>query len=144
MKLMNDESGYTLMEVMVTLLLSVGVMITIVFIPLRISESYRNYTQEFRTNMASHRVQKTLNDDIRTYYHVVENAEGLEIGGNQYFFKEDGLYRDNIQVSVVPVTYELNEDLLTITSSSDNEDETDIKLKFLLENSSYLERGDSE
>lgn len=140
---MQDESGVTLPELLIVMTLSVGVLTALIYAPLRIGDSYSNYSQEVRMNDASQLIQTALHNDLVNHLVVDETTDGFSIGANQYRFTQEGLYRNDIQLSIVEVSYQIDGPLLSITSVKPNAEEVaNIDIKIPLTNSSFLKRGE--
>lgn len=146
---MVNKRGFTLIEVLLSIMLSAGVMATLTVIPNRMYQSYMGYIDEVRFNQANSAIVLAINEDLSQTFIIEENATGFSIGEHAYHFTEDGLFRQsddsNVQLSGLSLAYEIGVNELRIYNPNhlerDARNDTNVSLTFPIHNSSFAIKG---
>lgn len=146
---MSNKRGFTLIEVLLSITLSAGVIAILTVIPNRMFQSYMGYMDEVQFNQGSNAIVLAINEDLSQSFLAEENATGFTIGEHVYRFTEEGLFRQSgdstVLLSGLPLDFKIGTQDLQIFNSDHlerkTENKTNISLTFPIQNSSFLIEG---
>lgn len=134
-----NNKGFTFIEVLLTILISVTLIGTIMIIPRQILISYVGYSEEADYFLVNHRIRTALNRDLSSGHAIETASDGFRIGESRYTFTESDVYRYNaidettVRVSDVPLTYRFESGMLVVEHiDSDNRERADAPNVYLL------------
>jgi prepilin-type N-terminal cleavage/methylation domain-containing protein len=137
--MVNNKRGFTIIELLITITLTLSIVYGALYIPIQFFKEYNDYSAVSEKVIDINTLRATLTKDL--YLPNIEkiNESQLKINNNIYSFTETGVYREKldkkIQLTETPFEYELTPSELTIYNENN-------QIKYSL-NSLSLERGDS-
>ena len=137
--MVNNKRGFTIIELLITITLTLSIVYGALYIPIQFFKEYNDYSAVSEKVIDINTLRATLTKDL--YLPNIEkiNESQLKINNNIYSFTENGVYREKldkkIQLTETPFEYELTPSELTIYNENN-------QIKYSL-NSLSLERGDS-
>ena len=137
--MINNKRGFTIIELLITITLTLSIVYGALYIPIQFFKEYNDYSAVSEKVIDINTLRATLTKDL--YLPNIEkiNESQLKINNNIYSFTETGVYREKldkkIQLTETPFEYELTPSELTIYNENN-------QIKYSL-NSLSLERGDS-
>ena len=87
------KEGYTLIEVLMVVGVSLSLLLTLHYIPLRMTESFKGYTSEVSTNRNNYHLASAIHADLKKYSNIEETSDGFKIGEAIYVFNTEGVFR---------------------------------------------------
>ena len=137
--MMNNKRGFTVIELLITITLTLSIVYGALYIPIQFFKEYNDYSAISEKVIDINTLRATLTKDL--YLPDIEKIDEsqLRINNNIYSFTETGVYWENldnkIQLTETTFEYELTPSELTIYNDNN-------QIKYSL-NSLSLERGDS-
>ena len=137
--MMNNKRGFTVIELLITITLTLSIVYGALYIPIQFFKEYNDYSAISEKVIDINTLRATLTKDL--YLPDIEEIDEsqLRINNNIYSFTETGVYWENldnkIQLTETAFEYELTPSELTIYNENN-------QVKYSL-NSLSLERGDS-
>lgn len=136
------KKGYTLVEVMLAMSMSLMILLAVHLIPARIMQSYGGYKEEVRINQTSHTLSSAIQTDLKHDIIIEDTDDGFKIGETTYVVNDDGVTRhigtQRQQLTTKRVSYSINEGWLTIQSPEHEHYNARIDLVFSLVNNSFV------
>lgn len=137
--MLNNKRGFTIIELLITITLTLSIVYGALYIPIQFFKEYNDYSAISEKVIDINTLRATLTKDL--YLPDIEKIDEsqLRINNNIYSFTETGVYWENldnkIQLTEAAFEYELTPSELTIYNENN-------QIKYSL-NSLSLERGDS-
>ena len=137
--MMNNKKGFTIIELLITITLTLSIVYGALYIPIQFFNEYNNYSAISEKAIDINTLRATLTKDL--YLPDIEKIDEsqLRINNNIYIFTDTGVYWENltnkIQLTETAFEYELTPSQLTIYNENN-------QIKYSLDSLS-LERGDS-
>lgn len=137
--MLNNKRGFTVIELLITITLTLSIVYGALYIPIQFFKEYNDYSAISEKVIDINTLRATLTKDL--YLPDIEKIDEsqLRINNNIYSFTETGVYWENldnkIQLTETAFEYELTPSELTIYNENN-------QIKYSL-NSLSLERGDS-
>lgn len=129
-----NRKGYTLIEVMLAVSLSLMILFAVHLIPARIVESFAGYSREVTINQTSQTISSAVQTDLAQSYYIVPKPDGFEIGEVTYTFDSTGVIRHiagkTQQLTELELTFSVDDDLLTVSSADENTYHAQVDLVF--------------
>lgn len=138
------NKGYTLIEVLMVVGISLSILLTLHYIPVRITESFQGYLAEVSINRANHHLASAIHEDLKKHSTIMKTKEGFKIGESDYIFNQEGVYRTlngtTLQLANEELSVEFTSTLVKIQSTNTEENKkmnrSIIYLVFPIENQS--------
>lgn len=145
---MTNEKGFTFIEALITLFLSMSAIITLAIIPQRILNSYGNYVDEAKYNLAYQTISLSISEDLGSANEIVATDSHFNIGDSEYHVNDEGVLRisngKEVLLSTIPFEYTWTASHIhLINRSSDersNESKTNIAIDIPLD-ADYVSKG---
>ena len=137
--MMNNKKGFTIIELLITITLTLSIVYGALYIPIQFFNEYNDYSAISEKAIDINTLRATLTKDL--YLPDIEKIDEsqLRINNNIYIFTDTGVYWENlnnkIQLTETAFEYELTPSQLTIYNENN-------QIKYSLDSLS-LERGDS-
>lgn len=137
--MMNNKKGFTIIELLITITLTLSIVYGALYIPIQFFNEYNDYSAISEKVIDINTLRATLTKDL--YLPDIEKIDEsqLRINNNIYIFTDTGVYWENlnnkIQLTETAFEYELTPSQLTIYNENN-------QIKYSLDSLS-LERGDS-
>jgi len=139
-----NKRGFTLIEVLLSIMLGAGVLATMLVIPNRMVESYAGYMDEVAFHKANSDLSLAINEDLSQALNIKASDSGFAIGEHVYQFTEAGVFRQTGESTVpltdLPLAFEVGTDTLRIYNTNHltrDENRTNLSLTFPLRNSNH-------
>lgn len=143
-----NKRGFTLLETIIAMVLSIGSITILFVIPKRMMDAQASYRHEVQKNLTHSTITLYLNDDLSHGVKPVETDKGFDVGNVEYILKDGALNRvDNnstIKLNEVSVGIESDNDFILIkeTDIADNlNPKEQLNIKIPLTSRYYLEGG---
>lgn len=119
-----NKKGFTLIETMIALSLSLGTMTTLLVIPRRMMNSQEHYHQEVQKNLTNSTISLYLNEDLASGSQPIATDSGFMIGDSEYILSKGKLSRTyggkKMTINEVDVDINQTPDYLVITDNASN------------------------
>lgn len=99
LKKLKDKKGFTLMETLIAGALGILVVMGAIFLPATIFKAARNYGETINQRQDIQVILTTMKKDLMETGGVIITDNTISVGDRDYVFKEDGVYRDELQIS---------------------------------------------
>lgn len=133
---MNNKRGFTIIEVMITLALAIGLIFSAIVIPTDLIQEYKDYTELVDHTFDTNKTKTALARDLESTYVKKLDENTIQIGESIYTFSTDGLYRmngeNNIKINDDQLFFEITNNNKALKVYSDK-----ITLSYSINNSSF-------
>lgn len=144
-----NKKGFTLIEILVTILFSASAIAMMAVIPNSLFRSYHAYTTEVQTHLAQNKLTLAIQEDLSTALVAEQVGDHLVIGTSIYTFDASGVSREAdgrlLQLTALPVVFKMEETRFTLTSrsvaSKTSTPQTPLALTFPRTHTSYPLKG---
>lgn len=90
-----DNKGFTVIELLITLTLTLTIVYGVISVPTQLIKDYSEYQKLIQYTNDTNKTRKALSEDLESTMVKELDENTLQIGNKIYRFNDDGLYRES-------------------------------------------------
>lgn len=90
-----DNKGFTVIELLITLTLTLTIVYGVISVPVQLLKDYSEYQKLIQYTNDTNKTRKALSKDLESTLVKALDENTLQIGNKIYRFNDDGLYRES-------------------------------------------------